>query len=53
MELRNTGRFLRYNPDTGELRLLLDNMYLPNGVAISADGSFIVISEMNICLLRR
>ncbi|XP_063444225.1 adipocyte plasma membrane-associated protein-like [Mytilus trossulus] len=53
MELRNTGRFLRYNPDTCELRLLLDNMYLPNGVAISADGSFIVISEMNICLLRR
>ncbi|CAC5424627.1 APMAP [Mytilus coruscus] len=37
MELRNTGRFLRYNPDTGELKLLMDNMYLPNGVAITAD----------------
>jgi sugar lactone lactonase YvrE len=53
MELRNTGRFLQYNPYTDELKLLLDNLYLPNGVAISADESFILIAEMNICSMRR
>jgi sugar lactone lactonase YvrE len=53
MELWNTGRFLQYNPSTDELKLLLDNLYLPNGVAISADESFILIAEMNICSMRR
>ncbi|MQM04813.1 hypothetical protein Taro_037617 [Colocasia esculenta] len=32
------GRLMRYDPATGELRVLLDELSFPNGVALSRDG---------------
>ncbi|MQM05113.1 hypothetical protein Taro_037919 [Colocasia esculenta] len=31
-------RLMRYDPATGELRVLLDELSFPNGVALSRDG---------------
>lgn len=41
----NTGRLLRYNTITMETQVLLRGLVAPNGVALSKDGSFIVIAE--------
>ncbi|WP_448090683.1 SMP-30/gluconolactonase/LRE family protein [Pseudomonas azerbaijanoccidentalis] len=38
-----TGRLFRYSPE-GELRCVLDNIPYPNGVAISADGSSVLLA---------
>ena len=39
------GRLYRYNPVTRETHLLLRDLWYSNGVAVSADGSYLVISE--------
>jgi len=40
-----TGRFIKFNPDTKEIKVLIDNLGFPNGVAISKDGSFVLVAE--------
>jgi sugar lactone lactonase YvrE len=44
-EGRPTGRLVSYNPTTGETRILLDNLYFANGVALSRDEDFILVNE--------
>ena len=39
------GRLLSYDPATGETTLLLDKLYFANGVAVSPDGSFVLVVE--------
>lgn len=39
------GRLLQYNPSTKKNKVLLDKLHFPNGVALSDDGSFIVVCE--------
>ena len=45
MEMRPHGRLLRYTPSTGKTEVLLDDMYFPNGVAVSTDGKYVLINE--------
>ena len=45
LELRPHGSLLVYDPDIGETRRLLDNLYFANGVALSSDESFILVNE--------
>ena len=41
----NTGRLIRYNTVTNETEVLLKDLVAPNGVALSKDGSFLVVAE--------
>lgn len=41
----NSGRLLRYNTATNETEVLLRDLVSPNGVALSKDGSFLVVAE--------
>eukprot|EP00951_Prasinocladus_malaysianus_P012288 scaffold91522_cov44-Prasinocladus_malaysianus.AAC.1 len=40
-----TGRLLSYNPTTGEIHVLATGLWFANGVALSADESFIVVAS--------
>jgi hypothetical protein len=51
LELENTGRFLRYNPINKETTVLIQGLRFPNGVAVSKDGTFVVIAETNMARL--
>ena len=45
MEHRPNGRLLAYDPTTKATRLVLDNLYFANGVAVSPDQSFVLVVE--------
>ncbi|XP_061179241.1 adipocyte plasma membrane-associated protein-like [Saccostrea echinata] len=53
IEVNRQGRLIQYNTITKEIKLLLDNLYLANGVALSSDESMLVIAEMSACQIRR
>ncbi|XP_022302860.2 adipocyte plasma membrane-associated protein-like [Crassostrea virginica] len=53
IEVNPHGRLIMYNTVTKETRLLLDGLYLANGVALSPDESMLFISEMSACQIRR
>ncbi|KAL1130102.1 hypothetical protein AAG570_013041 [Ranatra chinensis] len=40
-----TGRLLVYNPKKNTSKVLLEKLYFPNGVALSADESFVLVAE--------
>ncbi len=42
---RPTGRLLRFDPGTGRADKVLDNLFYANGVAVSQDGSFVLVAE--------
>ena len=44
-ERRPSGRLLVYDPVSGQLDLLLDDLYFANGVALSADEDFVLVNE--------
>ncbi|KAM0827741.1 hypothetical protein ACQ4PT_068007 [Festuca glaucescens] len=48
-----TGRLLRYDPRTRRVAVLHDNLSYPNGVAVAADGSHVVVSHTALSELRR
>jgi sugar lactone lactonase YvrE len=39
------GKVYRYNPTTKETHLLASGFFYSNGIAVSADDSYLVISE--------
>lgn len=45
MEHGGHGKVFAFNPESGDGRLLLENLNYANGVAVSADGSFLLVSE--------
>ncbi|XP_030549965.1 protein STRICTOSIDINE SYNTHASE-LIKE 10-like [Rhodamnia argentea] len=48
-----TGRVLKYDPRTKRVTVLLNGLSFPNGLALSKDGSFLVVAETgNLQLLR-
>ncbi len=53
LEHRPNGRLLAYQPDTAEVEVLLDGLYYANGVALSADGSFVLVVETTEYRVRR
>lgn len=53
LEARPNGRFLKYNPYTEETSVLLDDLYFANGVALSADESYVLINETYRYRIRR
>ncbi len=53
LEHRGNGRLLAYDPKTGATRLLLDQLYFANGVAVSPDQSFVLVNETGEYRVRR
>ncbi|KAL3619961.1 Strictosidine synthase [Castilleja foliolosa] len=45
LEGRPHGRFLSYDPSTKQTQVLVKDLYLANGVAVSADQSFVIFCE--------
>ncbi|VDO66458.1 unnamed protein product [Onchocerca flexuosa] len=53
IEHRPDGRLLHYNMETGVLRVLVDNLYYPNGVEFDKTGKCVFFSEMgNLRILK-
>ncbi|KAH1077644.1 hypothetical protein GLYMA_19G132400v4 [Glycine max] len=44
-----TGRLMKYNKSTKEVTVLLRGLAFPNGVALSKDGSFVLVAETTTC----
>lgn len=49
----DSGRVLKYDPNTKKTTVLVRNLQFPNGVSLSKDGSFLVFCEGSIGRLRR
>ncbi|KAJ0237775.1 Protein STRICTOSIDINE SYNTHASE-LIKE 3 [Hirschfeldia incana] len=49
----DTGRVLKYNPETKETTTLLRNLQFPNGLSLGKDGSFFIFCEGSIGRLRK
>ncbi|XP_059659686.1 protein STRICTOSIDINE SYNTHASE-LIKE 3-like [Cornus florida] len=49
----DSGRVLKYNPNTKETTVLVRNLQFPNGVSLSKCGSFFVFCEGSIGRLRK
>lgn len=45
LEARPHGRLLRYDPASGTTEVLLRDLYFANGIALSADESFVLVNE--------
>lgn len=45
LESKPHGRFLSYTPATGQVRVLLKDLYFANGVALSRQEDFVLINE--------
>lgn len=45
LENRPNGRLLVYDPANGQTRTLAEGLYFANGVAVSPDASFVLVSE--------
>lgn len=45
LEAKPHGRFLGYDPATGQIKVLLKNLYFANGVALSQQEDFVLINE--------
>ncbi|CAN0902338.1 Protein STRICTOSIDINE SYNTHASE-LIKE 12 [Linum grandiflorum] len=43
-----TGRLMQYNTNTRQVTVLLRNLGYPGGVAVSADGSFLLVTETSL-----
>ena len=47
MEHRPNGRLLVYSPKTKETKVLIEELYFANGVAVSLDSSYVLVAETN------
>src|SRR5262245_13538718 len=53
LEHRPNGRFLAYDPRTKQTRVLIDDLYFANGVAVSPDQSFVLVNDTSTYRVRR
>lgn len=52
-EHRPNGRLLAYDSNTGSTRLLLDELYFPNGIAVGPNGTYLVFNETSMYRVQR
>ncbi len=52
-EGRPHGRLLSYDPSSKEVKVLLDDLYFANGVAVSPEGDFVLVNETYRYRIRR
>ena len=46
LESRAAGKVFHYNPTAGRTTLLKKDLYSPNGIALSSDEDFMLVSEL-------
>lgn len=45
LDMRPSGRLLRWTPRQGRAEVLVGNLHFANGVSVSPDGSYLLVSE--------
>nr|GMD44777.1 protein STRICTOSIDINE SYNTHASE-LIKE 2-like [Ipomoea batatas] len=45
----DTGRLMKYDPETNQISVILRNLKFPNGVSLSKDADFLLIAETTTC----
>ena len=53
LEHQPNGRLLAYDPRTKQTRVLLNDLYFANGVAVSPDQSFVLVNDTGTYRVRR
>lgn len=53
IELNDLGRLLTFDPQTGSVKVLLDSLYMPNGIVLSPDEDFLLLAETSIARILR
>ena len=53
LEHQPNGRFLAYDPRTKQTRVLLNDLYFANGVAVSPDQTFVLVNDTSNYRVRR
>jgi sugar lactone lactonase YvrE len=53
MEHRPHGRLLAYDPKTKKTRLVVDKLFFANGVAVSHDGTYVLVNETTTYRVKR
>jgi sugar lactone lactonase YvrE len=53
LEHQPNGRFLVYDPQSKQTRVLLNDLYFANGVAVSPDQSFVLVNDTGAYRVRR
>ncbi len=53
LEHQPNGRFLSYDPRTKQTKVLLNDFYFANGVAVSPDQSFVLVNDTGTYRVRR
>jgi sugar lactone lactonase YvrE len=53
LEHQPNGRLLAFDPRTKQTRVILRDLYFPNGVAVSPDQSFVLVCETGSYRVRR
>lgn len=53
LEAKPYGRLISYHPDTKETKVLLDELYFANGIALSQNEDFVLINETYRYRIRR
>ncbi|KAM4711920.1 adipocyte plasma membrane-associated protein-like [Anableps anableps] len=48
IELNSLGHLLSYDPWSKTVSVLLDSLYMPNGIALSPDENFLLLAETSI-----
>jgi sugar lactone lactonase YvrE len=53
LEHRPRGRVLGFHPGRGEVELLVDGLYFPNGIALGPSDAYLIVAETSAYRLRR
>lgn len=48
IELNSLGRLLSFDPRTEQVHVLLDSLYMPNGIVLSPEEDFLLLAETSI-----
>lgn len=53
IDARPTGRLMVYNPKEKKTKVLLSDLYFPNGVVVAPDGSYVLFAETTMSRIRK
>uniref|UniRef100_A0A4W3I4S1 Zgc:194209 n=1 Tax=Callorhinchus milii TaxID=7868 RepID=A0A4W3I4S1_CALMI len=53
IEANHMGRLLAYDSSSQKVRMVLDGLYMANGLALSPDEDYILIAETSVCRIIR
>lgn len=53
IEGRPTGRLMVYNPKEKKTKVLLSDLYFPNGIVVASDASYVLFAETTMARIRK